>query len=191
MTSQLFDPLPFKIRIFKPSYVWQSFEGRLYYHDSSCAGTTALVPRRLIKLPSCLGPGTPYVWDTMLCHIFFATCSSSQRLASCLHNNNYYYLVWPSESILRISEMHVKLPSIAKEYFSELSTACDPCGFHASTPTFASVGWLEFKCFTSNELVALTLMCVRGLSQLLQLAHVACGMSIMSEHKLPYLPECK
>ena len=161
MASQLFDPLPLKIRIFKPSYVQQSFEGRLYYHDSSCAGTTALilVPRCLIKLPSCLGPGMPYVWDTILCHIFFATCTSSQRLASCLHNNNYYYLVWPSESILRISEMHVKLPSITKECFSELSTACDPCGFHASTPTFASVGWLEFKCFTSNELVALTLMC--------------------------------
>ena len=48
--------------------------------------------------------------------------------------------------------MHVKLPSITKECFSELSTACDPCGFHASTPTIASVGRLELKCFTSKEL---------------------------------------
>ena len=87
--------------------------------------------------------------------------------------------------------MHVKLPSITKECFSELSTACDPCGFHASTPTFASVGRLEFKCFTSKELALALIMCVRGLLQLLQLAHVARGMSIMSEHKLPYLPEYK
>ena len=75
-------------------------------------------------------------------HIFcdvHVVAETSQLLA------NYYYLVWPSESILRISEMHVKLPSITKECFSELSTACDPCGFHASTPTFASVGWVELK----------------------------------------------
>ena len=43
VASQLFDPLPSKCRIFKPSYVLQSIEGRLYYHDSSCTGTTDLI----------------------------------------------------------------------------------------------------------------------------------------------------